>query len=110
MAIDQETYLGDVGPGLASLYHARHLRRTDESKSLEIDLFIFSCEGIDSHGGLWDSNMVNASFKSLLLKYASQSLLLVDKSKFNRSGEARFGHLDEVTHIVSDTKLFNIGS
>jgi DeoR family L-fucose operon activator len=55
-------------------------------KSLEIDLFIFSCEGIDSHGALWDSNMVNASFKSLLLKYASQSLLLVDKSKFNRSG------------------------
>ncbi|MCV2963643.1 transcriptional regulator, partial [Escherichia coli] len=23
-------------------------------------------------------------------------------SKFNRSGEARIGHLDDVTHIVSD--------
>lgn len=44
MAIDQETYLGDVGPGLASLYHARHLRRTDESKSLEIDLFLYDDE------------------------------------------------------------------
>ncbi|WP_044867017.1 L-fucose operon activator, partial [Enterobacter ludwigii] len=68
-------------------------------KLLDIDLFIFSCEGIDSHGGLWDSNSVNAGFKSLLLKRASQSLLLIDKSKFNRSGEARIGHLDEVTHI-----------
>lgn len=57
-------------------------------KLLDIDLFIFSCEGIDSHGGLWDSNRVNAGFKSLLLKRASQSLLLIDKSKFNRSGEA----------------------
>ena len=71
-------------------------------KSLEIDLFIFSCEGIDSHGALWDSNTVNADFKSLLLKRAAQSLLLIDKSKFNRSGEARIGHLDDVTHIVSD--------
>ncbi|MHA0988691.1 L-fucose operon activator [Enterobacter ludwigii] len=78
-------------------------------KLLDIDLFIFSCEGIDSHGGLWDSNRVNAGFKSLLLKRAPQSLLLIDKSKFNRSGEARIGHLDEVTHIVSDTQLNESG-
>ncbi|ENK0705811.1 L-fucose operon activator [Salmonella enterica] len=71
-------------------------------KSLDIDLFIFSCEGIDSGGDLWDSNVINADFKSILLRRASQSLLLIDKSKFNRSGEARIGHLDDVTHIVSD--------
>ncbi|EKG9374542.1 L-fucose operon activator [Salmonella enterica subsp. enterica serovar Newport] len=71
-------------------------------KSLDIDLFIFSCEGIDSGGDLWDSNAINADFKSILLRRASQSLLLIDKSKFNRSGEARIGHLDDVTHIVSD--------
>ena len=57
---------------------------------------------MNSGGALWDSNTVNAEFKSLLLKRASQSLLLIDKSKFNRSGEARIGHLDDVTHIVSD--------
>lgn len=71
-------------------------------KSLDIDLFIFSCEGIDGGGDLWDSNAINADFKSILLRRASQSLLLIDKSKFNRSGEARIGHLDNVTHIVSD--------
>ncbi|ECP2538725.1 L-fucose operon activator [Salmonella enterica subsp. enterica serovar Brunei] len=71
-------------------------------KSLDIDLFIFSCEGIDGGGDLWDSNAINADFKSILLRRASQSLLLIDKSKFNRSGEARIGHLDDVTHIVSD--------
>lgn len=62
----------------------------------------FSCEGIDPQGALWDSNAFNADFKSILLKRAAQSLLLIDKSKFNRSGEARIGHLDDVTHIVSD--------
>lgn len=72
-------------------------------KSLDVDLFIFSCEGIDSGGALWDSSTFNADFKSVLLKRASQSLLLIDKSKFNRSGEARLGHLDDVTHIVSDS-------
>ncbi|EDB6504962.1 L-fucose operon activator [Salmonella enterica subsp. enterica serovar Dublin] len=71
-------------------------------KSLDIDLFIFSCEGIDGGGDLWDSNAINADFKSILLRRASQALLLIDKSKFNRSGEARIGHLDDVTHIVSD--------
>ncbi|CBG89590.1 L-fucose operon activator [Citrobacter rodentium] len=71
-------------------------------KALEIDLFIFSCEGIDRHGALWDSSAFNAEFKTVLLNRAAQSLLLIDKSKFNRSGEARLGHLDEVTHIVTD--------
>lgn len=70
----------------------------------QIDLFIFSCEGIDSSGALWDSNAINADYKSMLLKRAAQSLLLIDKSKFNRSGEARIGHLDEVTHIISDER------
>lgn len=72
-------------------------------KGMDIDLFIFSCEGIDRDGALWDSSTFNAEFKSVLLKRASQALLLIDKSKFNRSGEARLGHLDDVTHIVSDS-------
>ncbi|MFP2239066.1 L-fucose operon activator [Pseudescherichia vulneris] len=73
-------------------------------KSLEIDLFIFSCEGVDRHGVLWDSSGHNASYKSLLLKRASQSLLLVDKSKFNRSSEVRIGPLSDVTHVISDAE------
>lgn len=71
-------------------------------KLLDIDLFIFSCEGIDGGGTLWDSDTVNAGFKSLLLRRAAQSLLLLDKHKFNRSGAARIGHIDDVTQMVSD--------
>ncbi|MGL5238715.1 MAG: L-fucose operon activator [Plesiomonas shigelloides] len=72
-------------------------------RHLEIDLFIFSCEGIDAQGELWESNAYNADFKSLLLKRASQSLLLSDKSKFNRAGEIRIGSLADVTQVISDT-------
>lgn len=71
-------------------------------KNLDIDLFIFSCEGIDRDGVLWDSNLYNAEFKSVLLKKAAQSLLLIDKSKFWRSSDVRIGRQDEVTHIISD--------
>lgn len=71
-------------------------------KALEIDLFIFSCEGIDGRGGLWESNAYNADFKALLLKRAAQSLLLIDKSKFNRAGEIQIGTLDDVAQVISD--------
>lgn len=73
-------------------------------RMLEIDLFIFSCEGVDRHGVMWDPGGHNASYKSLLLKRASQSLLLMDKSKFNRSSEVRIGPLSDVTHLISDAQ------
>ncbi|MDW2720132.1 hypothetical protein RYZ49_30650, partial [Klebsiella pasteurii] len=80
----------------------------DQVKSLEIDLFIFSCEGIDNDGVLWDSSANNAAYKSLLLKRAAQSLLLIDKSKFDRSGEVRIGNLRDVTQIISDAGPDNL--
>lgn len=73
-------------------------------KTLDVDLFIFSCEGVDGEGVMWEPGGHNASYKSLLLKRASQSLLLMDKSKFNRSSEVRIGPLSEVTHLISDAE------
>lgn len=74
-------------------------------KSLEIDLFIFSCEGVDEQGVMWDPTLNSASFKSQLLGRASQSLLLLDKSKFQRSSEVKIGHLSQVTQLISDAQL-----
>ncbi|WP_337263386.1 MULTISPECIES: L-fucose operon activator [unclassified Serratia (in: enterobacteria)] len=71
-------------------------------KELEIDLFIFSCEGIDKQGVLWDSNSYNAEFKSLLLKRALQSLLLIDKSKMNRTSEVKIGSVEDVVQVISN--------
>ena len=71
-------------------------------KELEIDLFLFSCEGIDKDGVLWDSNIYNAEFKSLLMKRATQSLLLIDKSKINRTSAMKIGSLEDVVLITSN--------
>lgn len=73
-------------------------------KGLEIDLFIFSCEGVDEHGILWDPSEHNAGFKALLLNRASQSLLLIDKSKFMRASEVKIGQLSQVTQIIQSDK------
>lgn len=74
-------------------------------RGLEIDLFIFSCEGVDEQGTLWDPVEHNAVFKSLLLSRASQSLLLIDKSKFQRSSEVRIGQLSQVTQVIQRDRL-----
>ena len=71
-------------------------------KELDIDLFLFSCEGVDKDGVLWDSNAYNAEFKSLLMKRAAQSLLLIDKSKINRTSEIRIGCVEDVVLVISN--------
>lgn len=73
-------------------------------KGLEIDLFIFSCEGVDEAGNMWDPTDYHARFKAQLLSRASQSLLLIDKSKFQRSSEVKIGDLSQVTQLISDAQ------
>jgi DeoR family L-fucose operon activator len=53
---------------------------------------------------MWDSTHNNARFKAQLLRRAQQSLLLIDKSKFYRAGEAKIGNLSLVTQMVTDAK------
>ncbi|MCE9993215.1 L-fucose operon activator [Enterobacter asburiae] len=69
-------------------------------KSLEIDLFIFSCEGVDEQGIIWDPVAHNAAYKAQLLSRANQSLLLIDKSKFQRASEVKVGQISQVTHVI----------
>lgn len=71
-------------------------------KELDIDLFLFSCEGLDNENVLWDSNVYNAEFKSLLIKRAAQSLLLIDKSKMNRTSEIKIGCVEDVVLVISN--------
>ncbi|WP_434527050.1 L-fucose operon activator [Photorhabdus asymbiotica] len=71
-------------------------------KNLEIDLFIFSCDGIDVNGDLWDSNIDNAAYKEILIKRALQSILLIDKSKINRKSEIKIENHGNITDIISN--------
>ena len=40
-----------------------------------------------------------------ILRSTSQSLLLIDRSKFQRSSEVKIGHLSQVTQLISDVQL-----
>lgn len=73
-------------------------------KALEIDLFIFSCEGVDAQGDMWDPTEHNAGFKTQLLSRAQQSLLLIDKSKFQRASDVKIGNLSAVTQMITDAR------
>ncbi len=46
----------------------------------------------------------STTFKALLLNRASQSLLLIDKSKFMRASEVKIGQLSQVTQIIQSDK------
>ena len=79
-------------------------------KDLAIDLFLFSCKGVDGNGALWDARSWNAEYKTVLLRRAAQSLLLVDKSKFARAGDVKVGEMSQVTQIISDSAVPEIGT
>ena len=79
-------------------------------KSLEIDLFMFSCEGVDSNGTLWDTRSWNAEYKTMLLKRSAQSLLLIDKSKFDRVSEVRIGERVDITEIITEGEAFSVAT
>jgi DeoR family L-fucose operon activator len=74
-------------------------------KNIAIDLFLFSCKGVDGNGALWDARSWNAEYKTVLLRRAAQSLLLIDKSKFARAGDVKVGEMSQVTQIISDSAV-----
>ncbi|MDN5988295.1 MAG: hypothetical protein L0I35_12480, partial [Hafniaceae bacterium] len=46
-----------------------------------------------------------AEFKSLLLKRALQSLLLIDKSKMNRTSEIKIGGISDVVQVITNLEM-----
>src|SRR5690606_32933125 len=73
-------------------------------KAREIALFICSCGGVDAPGNRWDPTEHNAGFKTQLLSRAQQSLLLIDKSKFQRASDVKIGNLSAVTQMTTDAR------
>lgn len=69
-------------------------------RHLDIDLFIFSCDGIDADGNIWDTDNGNALFKKFMLKKSLQTILLVDSSKIARSSEVVIGNVAAVTAVI----------
>ncbi|XPE65062.1 hypothetical protein ACNKHU_17000 [Shigella flexneri] len=73
------------------------------TKSLEIDSFIFLVKVFHSSGALW-TPMRSTLITNRCDQNVPRNRLSIDKNKFNRSGEARIGHLDAGNDIISDER------
>ena len=49
---------------------------------------------------MWDPVEHYAAFKAQLLSRASQSLLLIDKSKLKRASDVKIGLVSQVTQVI----------
>ncbi len=76
----------------------------EQVASIRADLLITGCGGI-SEDGVFNINQMMADMDSTMMKSADRVILLVDSSKFGRSGLARVCDLAEVNTIITDSGL-----
>ncbi len=86
-------YLALVGPkciGSINSYHA--------------DKVILSCKGLDIERGITDANELFSQVKQEMIKSATQVILAVDHTKFNKVAFSQISGITDVDMIVTDTK------
>lgn len=72
-------------------------------ESFNVDMAIFSVNGIDLEHGMTDANENIAHVKMAMMKSAKKKILVVDSSKFNIVSFTRVGKLSDIDVIVTDT-------
>lgn len=87
----KENYLALVGPRAAEGFH-----------TLNADKAIISCKGIDMEKGITDSNEMFSQVKQEMLRSASQKILAVDHTKFDKVAFSRICAITDVDMVVTD--------
>lgn len=71
-------------------------------KRLHIDFGIFSCNGIDNEGNIWESNELNASVKRKMMDACDKRFLLADASKLQRKNLIKLAELAQIDILFID--------
>lgn len=71
-------------------------------KRLHIDIGIFSCNGIDNEGNIWESNELNASVKRKMMDACDKKFLLADYSKLQRKNLIKLAELEQIDILFID--------
>lgn len=71
---------------------------------LHADLLFFSLAGIYGDAG-FNLNLSMATVEQVMLQQAARSVMLMDNSKFDRKSLVRVCGLDEVDHIITDSRI-----
>ena len=79
-------------------------------RSYHVDKAIISCKGIDVDAGITDSDELHANNKATMLAAATEKILAVDSSKFDKTAFTNIAPLDDLTMVITDEKRRKNGS
>jgi len=73
-------------------------------ESFHADKVILSCKGLDMERGITDANELFSQVKQKMLKSASQKILAVDSTKFDKVAFSQICKIGDIDMIVTDKK------
>lgn len=73
-------------------------------ESFYAETVIISCKGLDMNNGITDANESFSLVKQKMLKSASQKILAVDSSKFNKVAFSQICKITDIDMVVTDVK------
>ena len=71
-------------------------------RSYHVDKAIISCKGIDFSYGFTDTDELHTENKKTMFECATQKILAIDSSKFDKTSFTKIGSLNEITTVVTD--------
>lgn len=89
---------GDVIAGSSS---TQSLVTSDLLNDYHVNLAILSCRGIDPDG-VYEANDAQGKIKQIMIRNSSQSLLMCDSSKFNKTYFYRVALVSEYNYILTE--------
>ena len=67
-----------------------------------VDIMVMSCKGLDINSGALDSNEAEAEIKKTMIRQATEVVLLVDHSKFDRKAFVQLADFSHIYYIITD--------
>lgn len=70
-----------------------------------VDTLFISCDGADSIGGFYSSDLNVASLAQSMINAAHQVVVVADSPKFNRRSFAHFALPEQIEYLITDSDL-----
>lgn len=77
----------------------------DAARTIErynADVTLLGCKALSMHGGICDSNEAESELKLLMRRQANKTILLADRSKFDRLAFIRLFDFGQIDFVVTD--------
>jgi DeoR/GlpR family transcriptional regulator of sugar metabolism len=72
---------------------------------MHIEKAFFSCSGFSLERGMTEVHFAEAQLKRKAIESSKQVIAMIDSTKFGKEDLTPFARADQITHLISDTKL-----